>query len=99
MGWQERLTWSEEDWHVRYRHLSEYERWRLLMAASDDLTAAVTANTAAVQAVETLVQEGSVPAADVEAAVTQLNTNNAALEALVPAPAPAPSPAPAPASS
>lgn len=95
MAWQERLTWTDDDWHVRYRHLSEYERWRILMAATDDLTAAVSANTAATEAVTELVQNGSVPAADVEAAVTQLNTNNAALEALVPAPAPAPAPTPA----
>lgn len=94
MGWREIVTGDDDEFDVRFRHLSEYERWRILMAATDDLTAAVTANTTAVEAVTELVQNGSVPAADVEAAVTQLNTNNAALEALVPA-----APAPAPASS
>jgi hypothetical protein len=90
------MSWQDRHHGIDFRHLSEYERWELLMAAADDLITAVSANTAAVEAVTELVENGSVPAADVESAVTQLNTNNAALEALVPA---APAPAPAPASS
>ena len=57
--------------------------WRI-MSALDDLNTAVTANTAATQSISAAItsfEGGAVSAAGVEAAVSQINANNAALTA------------------
>jgi hypothetical protein len=67
--------------------MHEEERFKLIMAAIDDLVAAVSANTAATIAVGTAVTDlvaqnaagGGTSDADIEAQVALLNQNNAAL--------------------
>lgn len=76
-----------------YRHGRNDDewKWRLLMAAIDDLNLAVEANTAATNAAVAAFAAADNSAA-IEAAVTALDANNTALEALAPAPAPTPAP-------
>jgi len=66
---------------------------RKFMALADDLSAAVTANTQAVSALQAAVtafEGGAVPAAPVQAAVTQIGANTAAVNAVTASLNPAP---------
>ena len=79
------------NWGYVKRKLREIEeRQRQIMADTTRLAAAVAANTAAVADVQAVVAglKGSDVQAAVDAAAAQIETNNAALEALKPVTAP-----------